>query len=119
MCARKIAAWVAGVAVFLVWSVILSFVSVFVWGHDPDRYASTLFLAWATALSGLLLADVVRQKIAPFLFSPPFFAAGVGVIIFILVAIWVPFDPHYDHALLFLLGHTIGTIGVVRVLSQR
>ena len=119
MCLRKIAAWVAGFAVWSVWSVIMAFVSVVVWGHDPDRYASTFVLAWATTLGGLLLADVARQKIAPFLLSPPFFATGLGVIIFILIAIWVPFDPHYDHRLLALVGHTIGAIGVVTVLSRR
>ena len=70
--------WVAATATFAV-------ISVWVWGHSPDRYLSIAFQVFMATTVAFLIAGMAKEKIAPML-SGRTFVLMLGTIVLLWVA---------------------------------
>jgi hypothetical protein len=69
---------------FVVWvlaNVVVSLLSAFVWGHDPDSGFSIAFAAWCGSTIAFVVAPLLSEHIAPALAHRTFLIALAVVVV--------------------------------------
>ena len=78
---KNAGAIVAGFLIWVVVSLTISFISVFIWEHSPDRYASIAFQCWIGTSLALPVAYFVKVRTGSQMMERTFFIVLGGIIL--------------------------------------
>jgi hypothetical protein len=106
---KNVGAIAAGFVIWILTSVVAAFVSIYIWEHSPDRYASVALQSWIGTTLALIIAVLAKERIAPPM-SDRTFVVILGGVILLWVAI--PLISGFDDFRMIALAAHALAIGI-------
>lgn len=114
---RNAAAIAAGFAIWIASNMFFAIVSVFIWEHGPDRYASIALQSWIASTAALAVAVVAKGAIAP-AYRDTAFIGMLGGLVLVWAASSMLSGVDVDFKAVALAAHAVAVVIAFRMAKR-
>jgi len=111
---RYFLAVLAGWLIWLVANFIFALISVWIWGHDPDRYFAIALQCWLGSSAAFATATVTREHIAPDM-SERTFVVSLACVVLLWAALSMISGIDIDYKAVALAAHAFAALIAYRL----